>query len=288
MGKTALSIKLAQYYHAPIVSADGRQFYKEMNIGTAKPSKEELSSVPHYLIDHISVKTSYNIGQFEKEAMSVMERLFQEHSIVFLVGGSGLYINAICHGVDEFEEIPEKIRVKIQEDYQKNGIQFLQEELKKLDEVYYNEVDLQNPQRLIRALEVCYHTGKPFSSFRTKTKKERPFDMIPILINTDREILYNRINQRVDQMIENGLLEEVKQLLPHRQLNALNTVGYKELFDYLDQHISFEEAVYQIKQNTRRYAKRQLTWFRNQGEYEEFGPNDFEKIKAYIDIIQQN
>lgn len=288
VGKTALSIDLAKFYGCPVISADSRQFFKEMSIGTAKPTPEETQDVPHYFIDNVSIHDTYNVGQYEREAIDLIENLFKEHNYLILVGGSGLYINAILNGVDEFEEIPAEIREKLNTDYKEKGISYLQEELKKLDEVYYNQVDLNNPQRLIRALEVCLHTGKPYSSFRTKAKKERSFNTINLLINTDREKLYERINLRVDKMMQDGLLNEVKELFPFKHLNALNTVGYKELFEYLENKIPFEQAVDLIKQNTRRYAKRQLTWFNNQGDFETFEPNDLEKIKAYIDIISHH
>lgn len=288
VGKTALSIDLAKFYDCPVISSDSRQFYKEMSIGTAKPSSEEMQDVPHYFIDNISIQDNYNVGQYEREAIERIEHLFKENQYLILVGGSGLYINAILNGVDEFEEIPTEIRESLNIAFQEKGITYLQEELKQKDEVYFNQVDLNNPQRLIRALEVCLHTGKPYSSFRTKTKKERSFQHINLLINTDREKLYERINLRVDKMMQEGLLQEVKELLSYKNLNALNTVGYKELFDYFDNKISLDEATEQIKQNTRRYAKRQLTWFNNQGDFEPFAPNDLEKIKAYIEIVSQH
>lgn len=287
VGKTALSIDLAKFYGCPIISADSRQFFKEMSIGTAKPTPAEMQDVPHYFIDNVSIHDTYNVGQYEKEAILCIENLFKQYQFLILVGGSGLYINAILNGVDEFDEIPIQIREQLNADFSEKGIFFLQEELKKYDEAYYHQVDLNNPQRLIRALEVCLHTGKPYSVFRTKTKKERTFSSINLLINTDRDKLYERINLRVDKMIQDGLVNEVKELVPYKHLNALNTVGYKELFDYFDDKISFEKAVELIKQNTRRYAKRQLTWFNNQGDFEHFEPNDIEKIKAYIDIISQ-
>ncbi len=287
VGKTALSIELAKFYNCPIISADSRQFYKEMSIGTAKPTKEEMQDISHYFIDNISIHDTYNVGQFEREAIKCIETLFKDHEQLILVGGSGLYINAILNGVDEFEEIPAHIREQLIKDYEEKGLTYLQEELKQKDEVYYNQVDLNNPQRIMRALEVCIHTQKPYSSFRTKEKKQRSFDAINILINTDREILYNRINKRVDIMMQNGLLEEVKALYPHKHLNALNTVGYKELFDFIDGKCTLEEAVNLIKQNSRRYAKRQLTWFNHQGDFETFAPTDLEKLKAYLDIVTQ-
>lgn len=287
VGKTALSIELAKFYNCPVISADSRQFYKEMSIGTAKPTSEEMQDVPHYFINNISIHDVYNVGQFEREAIELIESLFKTNEYLILVGGSGLYINAILNGVDEFEEIPAHIREQLIKDYEEKGITYLQEELKLKDEVYYNQVDLNNPQRIMRALEVCIHTQKPYSSFRTKEKKQRSFNTINILINTEREALYARINKRVDIMMQNGLLEEVKGLYPFKHLNALNTVGYKELFDFIDGKCSLEDAVNLIKQNSRRYAKRQLTWFNHQGEFETFEPTDLEKLKAYLDIVTQ-
>ncbi len=287
VGKTALSIELAKFYNCPVISADSRQFFKEMSIGTAKPTTEEMQDIPHYFINNISIHDVYNVGQFEREAIECIESLFKTNDYLILVGGSGLYINAILNGVDEFEEIPSPIREQLIKDYEEKGLTYLQEKLKQLDEVYYNQVDLNNPQRIMRALEVCIHTQKPYSSFRTKEKKQRSFNTIHILINTEREALYARINKRVDTMMQNGLLDEVKSLYPYKQLNALNTVGYKELFDFIDCKCSLEEAVNLIKQNSRRYAKRQLTWFNHQGDFETFEPTDIEKIKAYLDIVSQ-
>lgn len=288
VGKTALAVELARHFGCPVLSADSRQFYREMSIGTAKPTEAEMQGVPHEFVGHISIQDSYNAGQYERDAIARIETLFADHQQLILVGGSGLYINAVLNGVDAFEEIPVKLREELNLRYREQGIGYLKQLLHERDPDYYAQVDLQNPQRLIRALEVCLHTGKPYSSFRSKAKKDRPFDAIPLLINTGREQLYERINRRVDDMMTRGLLTEVDTLLVYRQLNALNTVGYKELFDYLDHTISLEDAVEQIKQNTRRYAKRQLTWFNNQGDYETFGPGDLDKIKAYLDIVMQH
>lgn len=287
IGKTALAIELAQYYGCPVISADSRQFYKEMSIGTAKPTVAEMQDVPHYFIDHISIQDTYNVGQYERDAINLIETLFKEHEQLIVVGGSGLYINAIMNGVDEFEEIPTHIRKGLIKDFEEKGIVYLQEQLKHRDEAYYGQVDLNNPQRLMRALEVCIHTNKSFSEFRTNIKKERSFDIFPILINTNREALYAKINHRVDVMMQQGLMNEAKALYSFKQLNALNTVGYKELFDVIDDKASLEDAVNLIKQNTRRYAKRQLTWFNHQGDFESFEPTDLEKLKAYLDIVFQ-
>lgn len=288
VGKTALSIQLAKHYHCPIISADSRQFYKEMSIGTAKPSIEEMEGVTHYFINHKSIDDVYNMGEYEKEAIALIDTLFSKHELLILVGGSGLYINAILNGLDEFEDIPNDIREIIIKQYTEKGITFLQDELKQRDFKYYQEVDLNNPQRMMRALEVCMHKGKPFSEYRTKIKKTRNFHPIPILLNTSRTLLYERINQRVDHMIEVGLVEEVKSLYSKKELNALNTVGYKEIFSYLENEITLKEAIDLIKQNSRRYAKRQLTWFNHQGDFETFEPNDIEKIKSYISIITEH
>lgn len=287
VGKTALAIELAKHYGCPVISADSRQFYKEMSIGTAKPTVAEMQDVPHYFIDHMSVHDNYNVGQYERDAINLIETLFKEHEQLIVVGGSGLYINAIMNGVDEFEEIPSHIREKLIKDFEEKGIVYLQEQLKHRDEAYYGQVDLNNPQRLMRALEVCIHTNKPFSEFRTNIKKERSFDIFPILINTNREALYAKINHRVDVMMQQGLMNEAIALYSLKQLNALNTVGYKELFDVIDEKTSLEDAVNLIKQNTRRYAKRQLTWFNHQGDFESFEPTDLEKLKAYLDIVFQ-
>jgi tRNA dimethylallyltransferase len=287
VGKTALSIELAKFYQCPVISADSRQFYKEMSIGTAKPSTEEMQHVPHYFIDQISIHDTYNVGQYEREAITCIENLFQKHNHLILVGGSGLYINAILNGVDEFDAIPSEIRTDLIKNFEEKGLSYLQSLLKEKDEIYYHQVDLNNPQRLIRALEVCIHSQKPYSSFRTKEKKERSFHPIPILINTKRDVLYNQINKRVDIMINNGLIDEAKSLFPYKHINALNTVGYKELFEFMDGKISLTEAIHLIKQNTRRYAKRQLTWFNHQGHFENFEPTELNSIKTYINRISE-
>lgn len=288
VGKTKLSIQLAKHYNSVILSADSRQFYREMNIGTAKPSLEELKEVEHYFINNKSVSELYGAGHYEKDALLVLDNIFSKQDIVITVGGSGLYINALLNGVDEFTEIPLTLREKLTEEFEKNGIKWLQEELEKVDKSYLEKADINNPQRLMRALEVSLHTGKPYSTFLTQEKMKRSFTAIPIFINTERRILYDRINQRVDKMIAEGLVDEVKQLLPYQHLNALKTVGYKEIFDYLNGSSDFATAIYKIKQHTRNYAKRQITWFKNKGEFEEFLPQDLEKIIAYIDIICQH
>lgn len=288
VGKTALAITLAKHFNTKILSADSRQFYKEMSIGTAKPTLSELKEVEHLFINSLSIHDIYSIGDFERDAIKALNELFKENQIVFLVGGSGLYINAVLYGIDEFENVSEATKEKVRKQYEEKGLTWLQEQIQTLDSDYYNTVDINNPQRLQRALEVCLETGKPYSSFLSQNKKQRNFEPIKILINTDREKLYERINKRVDQMIKDGLVEEAKALHPNKNLNALNTVGYKELFSHFSGEIDLTAAIELIKQKTRNYAKRQLTWFNNQDTYETFGPDDAEKIKAYIEIILQN
>ena len=285
IGKTALAIRLARYYKTEIISADSRQFYKEMAIGTAKPNREELSAVKHHFIDSQSVMDTFTAGDFEKEALKILENLFRKHDQVIMVGGSGLFINAICNGFDELPVATDQIRQQLNRDLEEQGIEYLQEKLKTSDPVYFSEVDIHNPQRLIRALEVYQTTGKSFSSYRTKTRKPRPFNTINIALNTDREQLYDRINLRVDQMIEAGLVDEVKSLLKYRHLNSLQTVGYSEIFEYLDGKCSLEEAVKNIKQNTRRFAKRQITWFKKSEDIRWFDPADYNNILNYLNQI---
>jgi tRNA dimethylallyltransferase len=254
-------------------------------MGTAKPNDSELSEVKHYFINTKNVNELFGAGHFEKEAIPLLDRLFEEHQLVFVVGGSGLYIDALLYGVDEFEDVPIDVREKLNAELDEKGIEPLQDELKEKDPVYAQTVDLNNSQRVIRALEVCRHTGKPYSSFLKKRKTERNFEAIKLFINTDREILYDRINKRVDDMMKQGLLDEVKGLLNYKNVNALKTVGYKELFDHLDGLYTLEEAVTKIKQHTRNYAKRQITWFKNQDDWENFSPTDLEKIKAFLEVI---
>jgi tRNA dimethylallyltransferase len=288
VGKTKLAIELAKHFQSVILSADSRQFYQEMTIGTAKPSEDELNEVKHYFINNKHINELFGAGHFEKEAIGLLDELFKEHDIVFLVGGSGLYINAVLNGVDEFEEVPIEVREKLNSEFAEQGLETLQEELKQRDLTYYNTVDINNAQRVIRALEVCRHTGKPYSSFLNQHQTLRNFTPIKLSIQTDREKLYQRINDRVDQMMQQGLLNEVKNLLPYKHVNALKTVGYKELFDHLDGKCTIAEAIDKIKQHTRNYAKRQITWFKNQDEFENFEPEELEKIKAYIDVITSN
>ncbi|NYJ27087.1 tRNA (adenosine(37)-N6)-dimethylallyltransferase MiaA [Allomuricauda sp. ARW1Y1] len=262
IGKTALGIQLAKHFDTEILSADSRQFFKEMEIGTAVPSEEELAQVPHHFIQHKSIFEPYSVGDFEKEAMTVLDGLFQQKDTVVMVGGSGLYVDAVVHGLDEFPEVDPDIRAALNQKLEKNGLSSLQEELKLKDPTYYKIVDLENPHRLIRALEVCRASGQPFSSFLNRAKPKRPFKTLYVGLEAPREVIYERINQRVDLMIQAGLLEEAERLHQYKTLNALQTVGYKELFEYLDGHCTLEFAVSEIKKNTRRFAKRQLTWLR--------------------------
>lgn len=261
VGKTAECIRLAQMLNTEIVSADSRQFYKEMNIGVARPSESELATVPHHLIAHISVCQDYNVAMYEREALEVIEELFRIKDDIVLTGGSGLYVNAVCNGIDDIPDKDEGIRQELNDLFAEQGLEPLQRELQERDPEYWKIVDKQNHIRLIRALEVCRQTGRTFTSFRSRKKTQRNFDIVRIGIKRSRENLLERIYQRVDCMLEQGLIEEVKGLYEYKNLQALNAVGYKEIFDFLDGKTSLQEAVEQIKINTRRYAKRQMTWF---------------------------
>ncbi|MEP5256411.1 MAG: tRNA (adenosine(37)-N6)-dimethylallyltransferase MiaA [Winogradskyella arenosi] len=284
IGKTALSIKLAQHFNTEIISADSRQFFKEMNIGTAVPSPEELQAAPHHFIQNKSIQTTYNVGDFEREAILKLQELHQKQDVVVMVGGSGLYVKAVKDGLDYFPEVDAQIRTDLNAKFEKNGLEVLQEELKTLDPKAYRTIAIDNPKRVIRALEICIGTGQPYSSFLTDPEKERAFKTISIGLNAERSIIYDRINQRVDLMVENGLLDEVKGLLPYKDLNALNTVGYKELFQYFEGHHSLDFALSEIKKNTRRFAKRQLTWFRKDPSIEWFDyKTDVSQIICYIE-----
>jgi tRNA dimethylallyltransferase len=282
IGKTALAIQIAQHYQTEIISADSRQFFKEMSIGTAKPNTQELAAAPHHFINSHSITEEVSVGTYEKEAIHKIEPLFQKHDVLVMVGGSGLYVNAVLYGFDEIPKADESIREKLNQQFIKEGIESLQKQLLELDPTYYKEVDIRNPQRVIRALEVCMCSGKPYSSFRKTENKARNFEVTLIGLDVEREKLYERINQRVDLMMEEGLLEEVKSLQEHQHLNALKTVGYTELFKYLNNECSLPEAVEKIKQNTRNFAKRQLTWFRKNEELIWFEP-DFTTIIAFLD-----
>lgn len=262
IGKTSLAIKLAKAFSTEVISADSRQFYKEMCIGTAVPSKKELEAVPHHFIQNKSIFEDYSVGDFERDAVALLKNIFEKNKIVIMVGGSGLYIDAVVKGLDNFPEVPSEIRQQLNSELIEKGIETLQNELKKVDASYFKKVDIHNPHRLIRALEIYRATGHPYSSFLKKETAERDFQTIFIGLTAEREMIYSRINQRVDKMVENGLLEEAKSLLPHKEKNALQTVGYRELLQYFEGNISKEEAVSEIKKNTRRFAKRQNTWFK--------------------------
>ena len=262
IGKTSLSIKLANYFNTEIISADSRQFFKEMQIGTAAPTPTELNAAKHHFIHHKSIEDNYNVGAFEKDAIQLLDKLFETHDIVIMVGGSGLYVDAVTKGLDIFPEIDSSFREELNQLYQTEGLASLQSKLKSLDIDSYNNIAIDNPQRVIRALEICIGSGKPYSSFLNKNKNNRLFRTITLGLTAERELIYNRINERVDLMLQEGLLDEVKGLSKFKNLNALNTVGYKELFKYLDEEWSLDFAISEIKKNTRRFAKRQLTWFR--------------------------
>jgi len=285
VGKTDVAIKLATAFNSEIISADSRQFYKEMNIGTAKPDLFQLKEVKHHFVGQISIHDYYNVSRFENEALQLLHHLFQKHDIVLMVGGSGLFIDAVCSGIDDFPDPEPELRSYLKGVYQDEGIVKLQEMLMQLDPEYYATVDINNPNRLLRALEVCYTTGKKFSEQRLNSSKIRDFQIIRIGLNLPRPELFNRIETRVDQMIEKGLVEEVKSLMPFRHLNGLNTVGYKEIFDFLDSKITLQQAVVNIKTNTRRYAKRQLTWFNRTDEYAWFEPSEIKEITNYLTTI---
>jgi len=283
IGKTALSIKLAKHFQTEIISADSRQFYKEMSIGTAVPSTEELAQAKHHFIQHISVTDSYTVGDFEKEALNKLDELFNSHEVAIMVGGSGLYVDAVTKGLDDFPEIDTQIRTKLNEELHSKGLVYLQEQLKELDIEAFQTIAIDNPRRVIRALEVCLQTKKPYSSFLRKKENKRPFNTVYIGLTADREIIYNRINQRVDNMIQDGLLEEVETLLGKQGLNALQTVGYKELFNYFNKEWPLDFAVSEIKKNTRRFAKRQLTWYRKNESVKWFDYlTPVEEITTYI------
>lgn len=282
VGKTEVCLNLAKKFKSEIISCDSRQFYKETNLGTAKPSPKELEQVPHHFINNLSIENPYDVKMFEKDALELMGKLFLKHQVLIMTGGSGLFADAVVNGIDEMPEIDPKFRKEIISEYEEKGISFLQDEISRLDPDYFDLVDKNNPQRLMRALEVIRGTGKPFSSFRTKKKVQRNFKTIKIGLHRDREELYQRIDLRMDQMIEAGLFEEAEMLFEKRNLNALQTVGYSEIFGFLKGEYDREEAIRLLKRNSRRYAKRQLTWFRKDAEIKWFYPSEEEQILDYI------
>ena len=277
-GKTAFAIKVAKTLDTVILSADSRQFYKEMSIGTAAPTEEELNQVKHYFVHHISVEDKYDVADYEHDVIQLLNELFKTHDAVIMTGGSGLFIDAVCNGIDAMPDVQPEIRGKVEKLYQDKGLHGMQEALQRLDPDYYAIVDQQNPRRLQRALEVCYQTGMPFSSFRSGNTAQRDFDIKKYALLWDRQQLIERIDRRVDMMVEQGLLDEAKALYPKRDLNALNTVGYKELFAYFDGSSTFKEAVEQIKIHTRQYAKRQMTWLRKDNSYQWITTEEIDKV----------
>ena len=289
VGKTALCLDIAQYFGIPIINADSRQIYKELKIGTASPTDEQQQLVPHYFVGSLSLNDYYSASLFEQQVLEILDDVFRTHDFALMTGGSMMYIDAVCDGIDDIPTVDDETRETLKKRLADEGLEPLLEELKALDPEYYAIVDRQNPRRVVHGLEICLMTGTTYTSFRKREagerRKERPFRIVKIGLNRPREELYARINQRVDQMMQDGLLEEAKRLYPMRQMNALNTVGYKELFDYLDGRWSLEEAVERIKGNTRRYARKQLTWYKKDESIRWFHPDQEKEI---IDLISQN
>ena len=277
-GKTAMAIKLAKAFDAEIISADSRQFYKELSIGTAAPTAEELAQVKHHFVHNLSIEDKYDVADYEQDVLSYLNEYFKTKNVAIMTGGSGLFIDAVCNGLDAIPDISEEIRNRVTKMLEIDGLETLQKEVERVDPEYFQIVDKQNPRRLQRALEVFYQTGKPYSTFRQKNAAERDFDIIKVALLWDRTALINRINARVEAMMAHGLLDEVKSVYQKRHLNSLNTVGYKELFDYLDGKCTLEQAVEQIKISTRQYAKRQMTWLRKNNDYKWFGIDEVDEI----------
>lgn len=277
-GKTATAIKLAKAFDAEIISADSRQFYKELSIGTAAPTAEELAQVKHHFVHNLSIEDKYDVADYERDVLDFLKQYFKTKDIAIMTGGSGLFIDAVCNGLDAIPDVSDEIREKVQKMLDEGGIEALQYDVERVDNEYFQVVDKQNPRRLQRALEVYYQTGRPYSTFRQRNVAKRDFDIIKLAILCDRDKLIDRINQRVDMMMKQGLLDEVKSVYPKRHLNSLNTVGYKELFDYLDGKCTMEQAVEQIKINTRQYAKRQMTWLRKNNDYQWFKIDEVDEI----------
>lgn len=282
VGKTEIGVRLAEEFSSEIISADSRQMFRELKVGTALPSDEQLARVKHHFIGNLSLNDYYNVSMFEQDVLALLNRLFKDNPVVFMVGGSTLYVNSVFHGIDDLPSVDPDLRFDLQKQYHEQGIEFLRMKLKLLDPVYYQRVDLKNPNRLLKAIEISMMTGKPYSSLLTATNRERDFNIIKIGLNKEREELFSQINQRVDQMFEQGLVEEARTLYPFRNLNSLNTVGYKELFQHFDGNISMEVARELIKRNTRNYAKRQLTWFKRYNDIEWFSPLQIEEITNFL------
>lgn len=283
VGKTDLSIKIAEKYGSPIISADSRQLYSDLKIGTAAPTEEFLKRVKHYFVGTLKLTDYYSAAQYESEVISLLEELFKSNNTILLTGGSMMYIDAICKGIDDIPTVDSETRQMMMEKYEKEGLDRLCAELKLLDPEYYSTVDLKNPKRVIHALEICYMTGKTYTSFRTGNKKQRPFDIIKIGLCRDREELYERINKRVDIMIKEGLVDEVKSVYEYRNLNSLNTVGYKEIIQYLEGNCTLEFAIEKIKQNSRIYSRKQMTWFKRDNDITWFHPDKEEEIMEFIE-----
>ena len=283
VGKTELSLSLAEFLHTPIVNADSRQLYRDIPIGTAAPTPQELQRVKHYFVGTLELTDYYSAAQYEADALSLLKTLYQQTPYALMSGGSMMYLDAVCKGIDDIPTVDKDTRKTMLEKYESEGLERLCQELKLLDPDYYNIVDRKNPKRVIHALEICYMTGKTYTSFRTRQPKERPFDILKIGLRREREELYDRINRRVDDMITQGLIDEARRVLPFRHTNALNTVGYKEMFNYLDGTWTLETAVEKIKQNTRIYSRKQMTWFRRDDSIRWFHPDETEAIKRLID-----
>ena len=285
-----MCLDIAQHFGIPVINADSRQIYKELKIGTASPTIEQMRRVPHYFVGSLSLHDYYSASLFEQQVLEILQREFEHSDYALLTGGSMMYIDAVCNGIDEIPTVDDATRELLKSRLSNEGLEPLVEELRRLDPEYYEIVDKQNPRRVVHGLEICLMTGKTYTSFRKREKKERPFRIVKIGLNRDREELYNRINQRVDQMMTDGLLDEAQRLYPMRHMNALNTVGYKEMFAYIDGTWTLEEAVERIKGNTRRYARKQLTWYKKDEQIRWFHPDEIEQIYSYIsqDYEQQN
>lgn len=282
VGKTELSLKIAENYHTEIISADSRQLYADLKIGTAAPTREQLERVRHHFVGTLQLTDYYSAAQYETDVLNTLNQLFQIHPVVLLTGGSMMYVDAVCKGIDDIPTVDKETRELMIHRYETEGLERLCAELKLLDPEYYNIVDLKNPKRVVHALEICYMTGKTYTSFRTRSNKKRPFHILKIGLKRDREELYERINRRVDQMIDEGLVEEARSVYPYRHLNSLNTVGYKEIFNHLDGTWTLPFAIEKIKQNSRIYSRKQMTWFKRDADIAWFHPDETDKIEAYI------
>ena len=282
VGKTALCLEVAERLGTFIINADSRQIFRDIPIGTAAPTAEEQKRVKHFFVGKLHINDYYNASMFENDVIELLDKLFGEKDNIIMSGGSMLYVDAVCNGIDDIPSVNENIRQQVKSLYEADGLDIIKEKLKKLDPEYFEIVDKNNPKRVIHALEICLSTGKTYTSFRTNTKKERNFRIIKIGLNRDRDELYSRIDKRVDLMIENGLMEEAKRMYPHKELNSLNTVGYKELFNYFDGNCTLDEAIFKIKSNTHKYCRKQLTWFKRDKDIHWFNPDNVEEIIKYI------